>query len=229
MTTAQPQGTQKIPSQAGESAAAQGDTATGTVEAEGSPAVLSASPAGGVTTVHPVVGSAEQGTPDPEPASPVVGESETAGVADPAGEGGEAGAEPAAAVDVEEEAGETVGGTAEAAADVPPGRPHKSLLAGAAIVGALLVAVPFLVSSGGEEEGVAPAAAMPGTVLGTPAGSGMVGPIETASPTANSTSPKPRSGKSPAGHGDAEGPRGGGESAARTPVARGVGAVALRR
>ncbi|MFF5158016.1 ricin-type beta-trefoil lectin domain protein [Streptomyces sp. NPDC000348] len=51
----------------------------------------------------------------------------------------------------------------------------------------------------------------------------MVGPIETASPTANSTSQKARSGKSAAGQGDAGGPRAGGESAAGTPVARGVG------
>ncbi|MER5556387.1 RICIN domain-containing protein [Streptomyces sp. NPDC002793] len=51
----------------------------------------------------------------------------------------------------------------------------------------------------------------------------MVGPIESAPPTENSTSQKPRSGKSPAGQGGAGGPRVGGGSAAGTPVARGVG------
>jgi len=63
MTSPQVHGPQNTPSQATESAASQGDTATGTVEAAGSPAMLSASPAGGVTTVLPAVGSAEQGLP----------------------------------------------------------------------------------------------------------------------------------------------------------------------
>ncbi|MFF1746466.1 hypothetical protein [Streptomyces mirabilis] len=56
----------------------------------------------------------------------------------------------------------------QTAAAAQPGRPHKSLLAGAAIVGTLLVAVPFLVT-GGSDDGknrVARAGATPGTVLG---------------------------------------------------------------
>ncbi|MEU8543822.1 ricin-type beta-trefoil lectin domain protein [Streptomyces sp. NPDC048717] len=51
------------------------------------------------------------------------------------------------------------------ATETVPGRPHKSLLAGAAIVGALLISVPFLV--GGDGDGGTRAAGKPGAAAGT--------------------------------------------------------------
>nr|WSX54021.1 RICIN domain-containing protein [Streptomyces sp. NBC_00974] len=123
-----------------------------------------------------------------EPASPVAGAvrqpdaaGETAALA------GEAEPETATAVDAEE-AEEAPEGMAEAEPAAPPGRPHKSLLAGAAIVGALLMTVPFLVGRDGENPHAAPAGAAPGTVLGSPGdGSLPVGAVGSASPTPGGT------------------------------------------
>ncbi|MGW7572021.1 ricin-type beta-trefoil lectin domain protein [Streptomyces tendae] len=56
------------------------------------------------------------------------------------------------------------GATATAAAGVP-GRPNKGLLAAAAIVGVLLICVPFLISGGDDGERPGKPGATPGTVL----------------------------------------------------------------
>ncbi|WP_307080388.1 RICIN domain-containing protein [Streptomyces canus] len=97
-------------------------------------------------------------------------------------EPGEADAESVTAAD-EEEAEEAPEGTAEAASAAPSGRPHKSLLAGAAIVGTLLMTVPFLVGGDGEDVHAGPVGATPGTVLGSPGDGSVYGAIGSASPT----------------------------------------------
>ncbi|WP_331739172.1 ricin-type beta-trefoil lectin domain protein (plasmid) [Streptomyces atratus] len=183
-------------------------------------------------------------TPVSEQASEISGavqEPEAAGVTEAAGvrgtvrEGGETGASSSTAADVEEEAEETLGGMAEDAASAPPGRPHKSLLAGAAIVGALLIAVPFLVSGEREDERVASAGVMPGTLLGSSADEDTVGAVESAPPAkggipANSASPgKSSPAKSHAGKADAGAPgartvHGGGE----IPAGRATGSSGSR-
>ncbi|MET9888303.1 RICIN domain-containing protein [Streptomyces sp. NPDC006430] len=137
-----------------------------------SSAERAAQPAHDVEHVSPVAGAAWE----PEAAGDTV-----------ASEGGEAEPEAATAVDVEE-AEEAPEGMAEAEPVAPPGRPHKSLLAGAAIVGALLMTVPFLVGGEGEDPHAAPAGAAPGTVLGSPGdGSLPVGAVGSASPTPGGT------------------------------------------
>ncbi|MGW3498641.1 ricin-type beta-trefoil lectin domain protein [Streptomyces sp. NPDC001020] len=83
--------------------------------------------------------------------------------------------------------------SAKTAVKAVPGRPHKSLLAGAAIVGALLISVPFLISGGnGEDErSSTKQGTTPGTVLGGLAGAvpGAVG-SESPSPHVSGTSGK---------------------------------------
>ncbi|MFF4796291.1 ricin-type beta-trefoil lectin domain protein [Streptomyces sp. NPDC001276] len=100
-----------------------------------------------------------------------------------------------ATADTPGSAGDATGSSARTAVNAVPGRPHKSLLAGAAIVGALLVSVPFMISGGNGDDGrpsVKPGAT-PGTVLdGVAAGAvpGVVG-SESPSPHVNrSAAPK---------------------------------------
>ncbi|MEU6292505.1 ricin-type beta-trefoil lectin domain protein [Streptomyces sp. NPDC046988] len=79
------------------------------------------------------------------------------------------------------------GDSARTAVKAAPGRPHKALLAGAAIVGALLISVPFLISGGdGDDRSSAKPGATPGTVLDGLAGAapGVVG-SESPSPHAS--------------------------------------------
>ncbi|MEV7080024.1 ricin-type beta-trefoil lectin domain protein [Streptomyces sp. NPDC093516] len=82
---------------------------------------------------------------------------------------------------------------ARTAVQVAPGRPHKSLLAGAAIFGALLISVPFLVSgdNGDDGRGTAKAAATPGTVLEGLSGTapGVVGSESPSAPGASAATP----------------------------------------
>ncbi|WP_153183286.1 ricin-type beta-trefoil lectin domain protein [Streptomyces sp. E5N91] len=89
------------------------------------------------------------------------------------------------------------GDFARAAVRAAPGRPHKSLLAGAAIVGALLISVPFMISGGDGDGGQSSAkpGATPGTVLDGLAGAapGVVGsesPSPKASRAKGGTQPK---------------------------------------
>ncbi|MFJ3672581.1 ricin-type beta-trefoil lectin domain protein [Streptomyces sp. NPDC090106] len=100
-------------------------------------------------------------------------------------------AEAVAATDQTAASDDTADGPAKATTEAAPGRPHKSLLAGAAILGVLLVSVPFLISGGNgdEEKSSAKSAATPGTVLGGLAGAapGVVG----------SESPSPHVSKAP--------------------------------
>ncbi|MFJ2478530.1 ricin-type beta-trefoil lectin domain protein [Streptomyces sp. NPDC087659] len=76
--------------------------------------------------------------------------------------------------------GSSQSATVAAAEEPPPGRPHKSLLAGAAIAGALLIALPFLVSGEGDDGGGKRAGAPAGTVLGDGAEPGAPGAYESA-------------------------------------------------
>ncbi|MFE6667609.1 hypothetical protein ACFVFH_29145 [Streptomyces sp. NPDC057697] len=108
----------------------------------------------------------------------------------------------------EEEAASIATGTATTTAEAPEkvGRPNKALLAGAAIAGVLLVTVPFLVHTGGGNDGRRNAGSgeAPGTVLGSGKGD-MPGVFASADP-----SPRKGSGKQPP-HG--ENGKGGGPSA----------------
>ncbi|MEE1743154.1 MULTISPECIES: hypothetical protein [unclassified Streptomyces] len=108
----------------------------------------------------------------------------------------------------EEEAASIATGTATTTADAPEkvGRPNKALLAGAAIAGVLLVTVPFLVHTGGGDDGRRNAGngEAPGTVLGSGKGD-MPGVFASAAP-----SPRTGSGKQPPRGEDG---RGGGPSA----------------
>ncbi|GGT70061.1 hypothetical protein GCM10010207_80550 [Streptomyces atratus] len=84
---------------------------------------------------------------------------------------------------------DATGDSARTAVKAAPGRPHKSLLAGAAIVGALLISVPFLISGGDGDDGRSSAktGTAPGTVLeglATGAAPGVVG-SESPSPHAS--------------------------------------------
>ncbi|MGW1274666.1 RICIN domain-containing protein, partial [Streptomyces sp. NPDC002491] len=106
----------------------------------------------------------------------------TATVAGAAGAGTAAVAASSASDEPEEAEGAPTG-MPEPAPEAPAGRPHKSLLAGAAIAGALLLAVPFLVGGGDDQERTRSAGADAGTVLGSP-DEGGYGAIGSASPTA---------------------------------------------
>ncbi|MFB7468596.1 ricin-type beta-trefoil lectin domain protein [Streptomyces sp. NPDC056224] len=193
MNAPETQGPRQIPSQAAEPETA--TTAPGTAQAAGSPAAEEPAAVGEATAAAetartaPSAEHAAQPAPDVEPVSPVAG---AARQPDAAGDtaaalAGEAEPETATAVDTEE-AEEAPEGMTEAEPAAPPGRPHKSLLAGAAIVGALLMTVPFLVGRDGENPRAAPAGAAPGTVLGSPGdGSLPVGAVGSASPTPGGT------------------------------------------
>ncbi|MFF4579869.1 ricin-type beta-trefoil lectin domain protein [Streptomyces sp. NPDC001389] len=140
----------------------------------------------------PVAERAEQSAPGVESASlpATVARQPDAGTAATAiAERGETEPETATAVDGEEveEAEGAPEGMAEAEPAAPPGRPHKSLLAGAAIVGALLMTVPFLVGGDGKDPHAAPAGAVPGTVLGSPGDGSLPGAVGSASPTPGGT------------------------------------------
>ncbi|TXC99891.1 RICIN domain-containing protein [Streptomyces sp. ISID311] len=79
--------------------------------------------------------------------------------------------------------GRSADGTPAATAVEPrPGRPRKSLLAGAAIAGTLLVAVPFLVNSGGGRHRPPRADGLLGTVIGGGQDVGAPGPVGSAEP-----------------------------------------------
>lgn len=228
------QGSRNTPSRAGGPEAGQGATAAGTAEGPGSPAAVPVTPGEGGTEALPAVAPVASETLVPEQAPEIPGavqEPEAAGATETAREAGETGAASSTAADVEEAAEEAFGGTAEGAASAPPGRPHKSLLAGAAIVGALLIAVPFLVSGEREDGRAASAGVMPGTLLGSSADEDTPGNVESALPggiPASSATPgKSGPAKSPAGQADAGAPgagtvHGGGEiPASRAAVSSG--------
>ncbi|MEV5203831.1 hypothetical protein [Streptomyces sp. NPDC053720] len=147
-----------------------------------------------------------------EPEAEAEAEAETTGAAATAeGEGEAATATATAGADAEAEATATM--TATTTADDPEktGRPNKALLAGAAIAGVLLVTVPFLVHTGGGNDGKRSAGSgeAPGTMLG--AGNGDVpGAFASAAP-----SPRAGSGKQP--------PAGKGGSGGTGPSADGAG------
>jgi hypothetical protein len=77
----------------------------------------------------------------------------------------------------------------DSTAEAAPGRPHKSMLAAAAIVGALLIAVPFLISNSGRATPAAKNLAAPGTILGNPTGGLVPGAFDSASPAPGSSAP----------------------------------------
>ncbi|MGQ7748135.1 hypothetical protein ACUN29_06440 [Streptomyces sp. WC2508] len=106
-----------------------------------------------------------------------------------------------AEADAEAEATTTMTATTTADAPEKTGRPNKALLAGAAIAGVLLVTVPFLVHTGGGNDGKRSAGSgeAPGTMLG--AGNGDVpGAFASAAP-----SPRTVSGKQPPAGKDGKG------------------------
>ncbi|MEE1838626.1 MULTISPECIES: hypothetical protein [unclassified Streptomyces] len=146
-----------------------------------------------------------EGEAEEEAEAQAEGEAATTTPATAEGEGATATATAAA----EEEAASIATGTATTTADAPEkvGRPNKALLAGAAIAGVLLVTVPFLVHTGGGDNGrrnVGNGEA-PGTVLGSGKGD-MPGVFASAAP-----SPRTGSGKQPPRGEDGKG--GGGPSA----------------
>ncbi|MEV8101155.1 hypothetical protein [Streptomyces sp. NPDC088135] len=130
------------------------------------------------------------------PSSPATAEAKAGGEAatTPATAESE-GATATATATAEEEAASIATGTATTTADAPEkvGRPNKALLAGAAIAGVLLVTVPFLVHTGGGDDGRRNAGngEAPGTVLGSGKGD-MPGVFASAAP-----SPRTGSGKQP--------------------------------
>ncbi|MGW0856635.1 ricin-type beta-trefoil lectin domain protein [Streptomyces sp. NPDC002690] len=92
-------------------------------------------------------------------------------------------------------ADDTSGGSDDAArtaAKTAPGRPHKSLLAGAAIVGALLISVPFLVSGGDGDDAQSSAkpGATPGTMLEGLAVGAVPGVVGSKSPSPHASTGK---------------------------------------
>ncbi|MCX4868434.1 hypothetical protein OHU11_35965 [Streptomyces sp. NBC_00257] len=116
-------------------------------------------------------------------------------------EGAAATATATAEADAEAEATATMTATTTADAPEKTGRPNKALLAGAAIAGVLLVTVPFLVHTGGGNDGKRSAGSgeAPGTMLG--AGNGDVpGAFASAAP-----SPRAGSGKQPPAGKDGKG------------------------
>lgn len=116
-------------------------------------------------------------------------------------------------------------GTEEATADArPSGRPSRGLLAGAAVAGALLVGVPFLVSGmlhrSGSDGSASDRSAEAGTVLADPA-DGAAGAYGSASPTA---SPSPSDSEDAEGDkGEEHGGKGDGKKGARAGAAAGAG------
>lgn len=128
-------------------------------------------------------------SPETDPAARTADDLEASGSTDPSAATSGAAASAAdtssAASDTSASAGDTsagsvTGDSAVTAVAVAPGRPHKSLLAGAAIAGALLISVPFLISGGDGDDARSSEkpGATPGTVLeGLAAGpaSGVVG------------------------------------------------------
>ncbi|MYQ82187.1 MULTISPECIES: hypothetical protein [unclassified Streptomyces] len=192
-------------------AEATGGTSTRTAPA--TPAASTASTAS--TKVGGTTGEAKPSTPSEEsaekknekqaaeaegqgPSSPATAEAKAEGEAatTPAtAEGEGATATTTATATAEEEAASIATGTATTTADAPEkvGRPNKALLAGAAIAGVLLVTVPFLVHTGGGDDGRRNAGngEAPGTVLGSGKGD-MPGVFASAAP-----SPRTGSGKQP--------------------------------
>ncbi|WLQ37267.1 ricin-type beta-trefoil lectin domain protein [Streptomyces castrisilvae] len=142
-------------------------------------------------------------TAEPEPAAPE---------STPAPEAPDAAAAQAAAPDTEPAATATAEAEAEAEPEAdsaasgkstaprPSGRPSRGLLAGAAIAGALLVGVPFLVSgaldrSGPGNGGPADRVADAGTVLNDSGNGAAPGVYGSADPAPSSPSPSPSAGK----------------------------------
>ncbi|MCZ9346499.1 RICIN domain-containing protein, partial [Streptomyces sp. TRM76130] len=106
----------------------------------------------------------------------------------------------------------------------PSGRPSRGLLAGAAIAGALLIGVPFLVAgvldrSGSDGGAPTDEVANAGTTLGDVAGGSATGAYDSAAPAPSSASPSPSGGKG--GGADS-----GDTSRASAAAAAGSGAVA---
>ncbi|MCX5113442.1 hypothetical protein OOK13_34305 [Streptomyces sp. NBC_00378] len=122
-----------------------------------------------------------------------------------AAEGGTATAEADAESDAEAEATATMTATTTADAPERTGRPNKAVLAGAAIAGVLLVAVPFLVHAGGGNDGKRSAGGgeAPGTLLGSGKGD-IPGAFASAAP-----SPRKPNGKGASGGKDGENTDGG--------------------
>ncbi|NED15425.1 RICIN domain-containing protein [Streptomyces sp. SID9124] len=155
---------------------------------------------------------AEPETPKPKAAEPKAAEPEpTAPESTPAPEAPDA-AGVQAAPDTEPTATATAEAEAEAEAEAraansgksaaarPSGRPSRGLLAGAAIAGALLVGVPFLVSgaldrSGPGNGGPADRVADAGTVLNNSGDGGAPGVYGSADPAPSSPSPSPSASK----------------------------------
>ncbi|MFJ7495123.1 ricin-type beta-trefoil lectin domain protein [Streptomyces sp. NPDC097727] len=151
-------------------------------EAEADPGALGAS--------APATTSGQSARTD-EPEASADSPAETSAVAEPAARTADD-AKATASADTSAGSDDSAGNSTRTAVKATPGRPHKSLLAGAAIVGALLISVPFLISGGDGDDGRAPVkpGATSGTVLeGLAAGAvpGVVG----------SESPSPHASKAP--------------------------------
>ncbi|MGQ4328423.1 ricin-type beta-trefoil lectin domain protein [Streptomyces hayashii] len=182
MTTSQPPQPRNSPDPTSGPAEGTGAVAARTAEA-GEPA---AGAGAGVTAALPEAGTTTQSAPGPagppevpraEEAPAVAAASRTEQVRE-AEDGEEA-----------EAAGEARAVTAEPAPAAPVGRPHRTMLAGAAFAGALLLAIPFLVGGGEQEDRAAGSGWTPGTVLGSPVGEDGYGAIGSASPTTGARPP----------------------------------------
>ncbi|MFF3606786.1 ricin-type beta-trefoil lectin domain protein [Streptomyces sp. NPDC002463] len=155
-----------------------------TEEAEADPQALDTIALAAASGASPSTAESAARTPADQNATPSAdGETAAAGTAT-----AESTAETTAAAESATESDDVIGDSDRTAAKADPGRPHKSLLAGAAIIGALLLSVPFLI--GGDDDGrsAAKPGATPGTVLEGMASAvpGVVG-SESPSPTASRT------------------------------------------
>ncbi|MFF0478492.1 ricin-type beta-trefoil lectin domain protein [Streptomyces sp. NPDC004284] len=202
LTPARPQGRSAVPAAMAEPEAEEPEQQEGeqeTEEAEADPPALDvlalASASGPSTsTSEPAARTSADPSATPSPD----GETSNADTAN-AETSAEASAETSAETAAESatESDDATGGSDTTAAKADPGRPHKSLLAGAAIVGALLISVPFLISGGDGDDSRSSAkpGATPGTVLEGMASAvpGVVGsesPSPSVSPAKGGAGPK---------------------------------------
>ncbi|MEW2487433.1 RICIN domain-containing protein [Streptomyces sp. NPDC048411] len=161
-----------------------------TEEAEADPEALG--------TLAPATASG-QSTSTAEPAArtsadpKATADADTAGTADTA-DTAKANADADADTTAEKVTGsdDSTGDSARTAVKAAPGRPHKSLLAGAAIVGALLISVPFMISGGDGDDGRSSAkpGAAPGTVLESLAADAAPGVVGSESPSPHASKAK---------------------------------------
>ncbi|MFF1346053.1 hypothetical protein ACFVZJ_08630 [Streptomyces sp. NPDC058322] len=190
--------------EAGETSEKSAETSAGasTGASTGTPGKASGEEKKTASTGSAATESGRRSEPEQEPEKKQESEAEATGAAATTeGESEAATATATAEADAEAEATATMTATTTADAPEKTGRPNKALLAGAAIAGVLLVTVPFLVHTGGGNDGKRSAGSgeAPGTMLG--AGNGDVpGAFASAAP-----SPRAGSGKQPPAGKDGKG------------------------